>query len=306
MKNAHSIQTILRATVPEIYSALECQFQEHTRGEDFFYVPGNKQLPLLVAHIDTVFPPPSIVYHDRAENVYWSPGGLGADDRAGVYALLELKNRFVNGNGPALLFCDKEETGGMGAYDAAYTLADELVEYPFMIELDRQGKQDCIFYNGEGKKFRRYIRSFGFSDAHGTFSDVSVLGGDLGVSSVNLSCGYYGQHTKTEYLKMSQLEKTIGRVMCILADCAITRHVFRLPSIEYLPKAYGRYSRKWNALEEYDEKHGASVFQMCDSCKAYGETRETDYGKLCARCCEDWYGITPPGSEYIDWSTTNR
>ena len=41
---------------------------------------------MLVAHMDTVFKtPPKNIYYDRRQRVMWSPQGLGADDRAGIF-----------------------------------------------------------------------------------------------------------------------------------------------------------------------------------------------------------------------------
>ena len=52
----------------------------------------------LVAHMDTVFQtPPTEIFYDREAQVIWSPYGLGADDRAGIYGiyyLLKQENNF--------------------------------------------------------------------------------------------------------------------------------------------------------------------------------------------------------------------
>ena len=56
------------------------------------YVIAEGQIPVaLVAHLDTVgqFPPHNIFY-DQEEKVMWSPQLLGADDRAGVYAIVDI------------------------------------------------------------------------------------------------------------------------------------------------------------------------------------------------------------------------
>ena len=45
----------------------------------------------LVAHLDTVYRTPvSNLYYDQRKGVLWSPDGLGADDRAGVFAILRI------------------------------------------------------------------------------------------------------------------------------------------------------------------------------------------------------------------------
>ena len=56
------------------------------------YIVAIGEIPIaLVAHMDTVFKTPvSNLYYDRQKNVLWSPEGLGADDRAGVFAILKI------------------------------------------------------------------------------------------------------------------------------------------------------------------------------------------------------------------------
>ena len=56
------------------------------------YIIAIGDIPIaLVAHMDTVFKVPvSDLYYDRLKGVLWSPDGLGADDRAGIFAILKI------------------------------------------------------------------------------------------------------------------------------------------------------------------------------------------------------------------------
>ena len=58
------------------------------------YIIAEGDIPVaLTAHMDTVFKfPPDEIYFDSRKNVLWSPDGLGADDRAGVFALTQYMN----------------------------------------------------------------------------------------------------------------------------------------------------------------------------------------------------------------------
>ena len=79
------------------------------------YVCAVGDIPIaLVAHLDTVFEKPvKDLYYDTRKNVLWSPEGLGADDRAGVYAILHiLRNTPLR---PSVIFTTDEELGGLGA-----------------------------------------------------------------------------------------------------------------------------------------------------------------------------------------------
>ena len=73
------LKNYLKQKYKEVYSTL-----------DYIYAKGD--IPIaLVAHMDTVFEnPPSNIYYDREKGVLWSPEGLGADDRAGIFAILKI------------------------------------------------------------------------------------------------------------------------------------------------------------------------------------------------------------------------
>ena len=56
------------------------------------YIIAIGDIPIaLVAHMDTVFKTPvSDLYYDQRKGVLWSPEGLGADDRAGIFAIIKI------------------------------------------------------------------------------------------------------------------------------------------------------------------------------------------------------------------------
>ena len=187
------------------------------------YIMAQGKIPvLLVAHLDTVHKfPPKEIFHDKEKNVIWSPSGLGADDRAGVYAILKIISKDVNNSKaqvtqgkPWILFTSGEEKGGIGAYAAINTLKKPKVKY--MIELDRKGSNDAVFYDCYNKKFVNYITSFGFIKSYGSFSDISILCPAWNIAGVNLSIGYYNAHTKAEYLKINEMNATLNIVKNII------------------------------------------------------------------------------------------
>lgn len=180
------------------------------------YVIAEGNIPIvLVAHLDTVFPTqPEVIYHDKEMNVMWSPDGLGADDRAGVFTILKIIRAGLK---PHIIFTMEEETGGKGAY----ALVNDFPECPFddvkyIIELDRQGFCDCVFYNCRNTKFTNYIESFGFMEDWGSFSDISVLCPSWKIAGVNLSVGYMNEHNYIETLHLNALSSTIDKVICML------------------------------------------------------------------------------------------
>jgi hypothetical protein len=180
------------------------------------YLIAEGTLPIcLVAHLDTVFKQtPHEIFYDKEQQVMWSPEGLGADDRAGVYAILSIINE---GYKPSIVFTTDEEIGAFGALK----LIEDYPECPFpnlkaIIELDRRGEKDCVFYECDNPDFEVYIQQFGFIPNIGSFSDISVIAPEWGVAAVNLSVGYIDEHSFNERLYVKHLETTIERVKAIL------------------------------------------------------------------------------------------
>lgn len=150
-----------------------------------------------------------------------SPQGIGGDDRCGVYALV--KAHALAPTKPWLLFCCDEEIGGVGADN--FCLAHESGKLPaaldslkFLVEIDRKGANDAVYYDCYNPAFEDYISSKGFKTAYGSFSDISLVAPQLGVAAVNLSSGYYNAHTLHEFINRAQRETTIQRVVEIISD----------------------------------------------------------------------------------------
>lgn len=192
------------------------------RNPGFVLAEGNIPI-LLVAHLDTVYPfPPKALFHDQEKQVIWSPDGLGADDRAGVFSILQI---LLDGYRPWILFTVGEESGGYGAWTVAYSnLLNDKIN--FIIELDRQGKDDAVYYECGNRDFERFITSFGFHTQEGLFSDISIIAPAIDVAAVNLSVGYYHEHTLAEFLHYPFMFDTINKVEKILDNHGDTKYNF--------------------------------------------------------------------------------
>ena len=70
-----------------------------------------------------------------------------------------------------------------------------------IFQLDRRGSDECVFYDCDNPDFIKYVESFGFKEAYGSFSDISIIAPAWGVAAANLSVGYYLEHSNAEYLK---------------------------------------------------------------------------------------------------------
>jgi hypothetical protein len=210
------------------------------------YIIAEGDIPIaLVAHMDTVFNyPPEEVFYDRSKNVMWSPDGLGADDRAGVFAIIQLIRK---GYRPHIILTTGEESGGVGAR----TLVKDFSENPFndlrfVIQLDRRGANDCVFYSCDNPRFTEYISAFGFVEHYGTFTDISVICPAWKIAGTNLSVGYEDEHSVSEILRVNWFLSTVEKVEKILKT-----EKENIPSFEYIKGSslYGfskYYSTGWN------------------------------------------------------------
>ena len=183
---------------------------EHSGGEKqrFLYVPGTREdRCVLAAHADTVFDRFYVEKEAAAklafsDGVYFSESdtyGIGADDRAGCAMLWLLRN-----SGHSLLILDGEEHGQIGAKylrSEFRDLFDELNNHSFMLQLDRRGSHDYkCYYLDVPEEFKTFIEnSTGYElSISGGFTDICTLCET--VSGVNLSIGYYNEHTREEKL----------------------------------------------------------------------------------------------------------
>ena len=180
----------------------------------------------LVAHLDTVFKePPHDIFYDRVKNVMWSPDGLGADDRAGVYAIVQI---LKSGLRPTVIFTTDEELGCLGAEALAEQVKTPPTDLKYIIQLDRRGSNDCVFYSCDNPEFDAYVESFGFVTNFGSFSDISTICPAWKIAGVNLSIGYYDEHSVSETLYVGQMYDTIRKVKHML-EAAIDA-----PKFEYI------------------------------------------------------------------------
>ncbi len=176
----------------------------------FVYAPG--EIPvMLVAHLDTVHKQEvKTICYSLDGKIMMSPEGIGGDDRAGVYMLLQI----IQNCRCHVLFCEDEETGGNGAREFANSRIRPDVN--FIVEMDRRGENDAVFYNCDNSEFEDFICGFGFTKAYGTFSDISVIAPRLGIAAVNISAGYYNEHRQHEYIDLAALESNVVRISQIV------------------------------------------------------------------------------------------
>ena len=192
--------------------------------KDYIVAIGN--IPIaLVAHMDTVFKiPVSDLYYDKQKGVLWSPEGLGADDRAGIFAIIKI---LQDGYRPSIILTTGEESGGLGASALVETHPKcPIPNLKYMIQLDRHGTNDCVFYDCYCPEFVNYVESFGFCERWGSFTDISFLMPEWQIVGVNLSVGYEDEHSHSEILNINPLFDTIRKVKQMLSETDIPNFIY--------------------------------------------------------------------------------
>lgn len=248
--------------------------------EDGFVYAQGKFPVLLVAHLDTVHKElPKTFKYDTALGTLSSPEGIGADDRCGVYMILKVLRHY----NCSVLFCEDEEVGGVGAQKFIETELANGLEFNYIIEFDRKGNKDAVFYNCDNPEFEKFITDEYYTTAYGSFSDISIVAPALKCAAVNLSCGYYNAHTKEEFVILSEMENSIQEACALLGKTTEDDKFEYIESIDLYYDWFGCKTIGYSgAIEQksyiigyYDEHYNEEyieVFAMSD---------EEAIGKFC-------------------------
>lgn len=216
----------------------------------FLYAKGT--IPaMLVAHMDTIHREPvQDICYSKDKNIIMSPQGIGGDDRCGIYAILEI----IKEHKCHVLFTEDEEKGCIGA--RKFTKSGIKPKINYIIEIDRAGDNDAVYYDCDNKEFETFITNFGFKTSMGSFTDISDIAPYLKVAAVNLSSGYYNAHTQHEYIVMSELKHNIARIKSILKETSVKyKYVERIYESfnKYIGDKYYRYGDYGNQPYKRDD-----------------------------------------------------
>lgn len=280
------------------------------------YIVALGDIPVaLVAHADTVFKTPPRMdqfFYDQEQNVIWNPDGMGADDRAGIFAIMTILRE--TSLRPHIIISTGEESGciGSGKLAAQYHMFPG--ELNFMIQLDRRGFTDSVYYDCDNQDFEDYINKFGFITNWGSFTDISVLAPHWGVSAVNLSIGYMEEHQEIEHLYVGVMFETIGKTIKILEDQAQNPQFFRYiesPTSyywqyggDYYDETYGEHCKKAYVPQAYaapgwddedDDWDLPTGYGRCTFCQAKHKLEDMipihfKYGKIQYHTCLNCFG----------------
>lgn len=235
--------------------------RETINNDGYLYSKGNVPV-MLIAHMDTVHKelPREFIYTEHS-NIISSPQGIGGDDRCGVYMILEI----IKELNCHVLFLEDEEIGCVGADSFALDVEKKILEdinVNYLIEFDRRNGRDAVYYDLDNKEFEEFITKASnghFKTAIGSCSDICSVAPALNVAAVNLSCGYYKEHTLEHTVNRKEMETNIE-----MAKMIIKTEVAK--PFEWKEKVY---STKWDKWFDYKGSSNNPYYDYWDDNYGY-------------------------------------
>lgn len=245
----------------------------------------NRIVPMLCVHTDTVASKKPKTFEINGDVITNPDGVLGADDRAGCYIVKKLLENDVQDF--VIGVFDLEEIGGLGSNEfckdsEAGFMVDDYVSC--FVGLDRRGGSDIALYGCDSPAFLTQLdnlKSLGYEEAFGSFTDASNLAGAFDLCCCNLSVGYYNEHTQKESLNVKEMMNTY--------DVLLTGFLSPLEGAKYESEGYDYY-RDLYETPSYVEPNGySSAFKPieCDDCGSRNYLNYDGFGGyLCDDCLE--------------------
>lgn len=182
------LEDYIRLTQTELFNLMRKFYSGKVTSKKGSYILVHGEAPvMLLAHMDTVHKMKvKQICKTENGNVLMSPQGIGGDDRCGVYALNKVYR--LSTVKPWLLFLCDEEVGCVGAREFCRRyqkgdLPEGLKDIKCLIEIDRKGKEDAVYYDCCNSEFEEYITSKGFKTDFGSCSDISFIAPAMGVAA---------------------------------------------------------------------------------------------------------------------------
>lgn len=204
--------------------------------------------PCVVAHLDQVQRSHSrdfkVIYDSECDMLFGFSKkkkefeGLGADDKNGVWIGLRCLEKF---DVIKVAFFVEEEIGCGGSGETRIKFFNDV---RYILECDRRGSSDLITSicglqiasDAFIKDVTPIATRYGYTKNSGMMTDVLELSErGVGVSCVNMSCGYYDPHTDGEFTIWEDLVNTLAFV-CEIIETLKSRYPL---VVEY--SCYGHY-----------------------------------------------------------------
>lgn len=219
-----------------------------------------EKIPVFIAHTDLhpSLQHPTINNLEYENDTFTSPTGLGADDRAGIFAITQLLPH-ISYMPFAVLFPDEEEIGLLGthAFTTTQDFRDLDKQVSMYISIDRRrnpnGKATLAIYGKDNNNLNKVVsKLLNRSIIKGSSTDCRALSvaSAKKVPCFNLSCGYEKEHTENEILYFKELEKTVTDLMTLLSDSSIVNKEYKIDPIKHTSCTYNLNTQQYNELDD--------------------------------------------------------
>jgi len=268
----------------------DCKVEQDVHGNLFITKGVSDTYPCLAAHMDQVQSFHSkdfTVVEINGDVIGWSPKchkqqGLGADDKNGIFICLEIL-RDVKVLKVAFFVGEEVGCKGSNACDLGF-----FKDCRFIIQPDRKGSSDLItsMFCGDvcSEEFVKALNAeaYGYEEDQGSVTDVGELvERGVGISCLNLSCGYYDAHTDHEYTVLGELENCLEFVQDIV------EFVTDVYPYEYEGRSYGYFGGRYGSkldFYDYDYNYGYNYWGGKKKDKwqddEYWDMYECDFGEM--------------------------
>ena len=189
--------------------------------------------------------------------------GIGGDDKCGVYVCLEMFERFDVLKGA---FFVEEEIGMLGSRQAddkffenvGYAIQFDAPSSNWISEICSGVKLFDEDFKGEIKETLNECGYTKFSVD--PFTDVNQLASKYDFNCLNLGCGYYRQHTNSEYVVVEEVFDSIMAGYKLITKLGIKKYTHKkvekksvLTETNYGYRSYNDYDFEDYYLDDYDE-----------------------------------------------------
>lgn len=236
--------------------------------------------PCIIAHMDQITtnkgPYRIVESNGLIYGIHKSDGtrcGLGCDDSNGICIALQLLEELPD---IKCVFTTEEETGAKGATEACFN-TDFLYNVGYFLQADRRGSSDLITHtncidivtDSFLNDLQPLMEQYNYKENYGTFTDVGEFVANLGICGVNISCGYYKEHTANEYCNIVELENCLNFIYDIITTLSFEQQY--TIKVNYNNATYNYYWEYDPAEISHpsDESSDFDIYDKipCDTCK---------------------------------------
>jgi di/tripeptidase len=205
----------------------------------------DEYFPCVVSHMDTVHRSHRTLIENKVrltikeDNLGWLTAhhpetdkqtGIGGDDKCGVYVCLELFKNFDKLKGA---FFVEEEIGMLGSKESDDKFFENV---GYAIQFDAPSSnwisEVCSGVKLFDEDFKNEIKGVLNESGYNKFSidpftDVNQLAKKYDFNCLNLGCGYYRQHSDSEYVVISEVEDSLKAGIQLINKLGVTKYVHK-------------------------------------------------------------------------------